>query len=331
MKILVIGLGSMGKRRVRNLLSLGIKNIYGFDPKESRRKEATEKYGISCFENVLDAINLISPNALVISTPPDKHMEYAYLGLEKNLHCFIEASVTDKEKILKLAQLTSQNNNLIFAPSCTMSFFSGPQKIAELLEQGVVGKMLNFNYHVGQYLPDWHPWEKIEDYYVSKRETGGAREIVPFELTWLYKIFGKASAHACFKSKLTDLNADIDDLYHCLLKFPNNVVGNLTVEVISRPSNTRVMRIIGSEGILEYNSDQNQIKVINLKNSEWKYFSLESGTIEKQYIYPEQPYIKEMNLFLTAIAENNPAIFPNTLLEDYEILNTLTELEAISL
>ena len=40
LRVLQVGLGSMGKRRIRNLQELGIKDIIGFDPKEERRKEA---------------------------------------------------------------------------------------------------------------------------------------------------------------------------------------------------------------------------------------------------------------------------------------------------
>ena len=46
MRFLIIGLGSMGKRRIRNLQSLDVGEISGFDISEGRRKEAREKYGI---------------------------------------------------------------------------------------------------------------------------------------------------------------------------------------------------------------------------------------------------------------------------------------------
>ena len=39
LKIIVVGLGSMGKRRIRNLLKLGYCDIIGFDPRNDRRKE----------------------------------------------------------------------------------------------------------------------------------------------------------------------------------------------------------------------------------------------------------------------------------------------------
>ncbi len=46
MKFLIAGLGSMGKRRIRNLLALGERDIVGFDIRADRRQEALDRYGI---------------------------------------------------------------------------------------------------------------------------------------------------------------------------------------------------------------------------------------------------------------------------------------------
>ena len=54
MKILIIGLGSMGKRRIRCLQNLGISDIYGFDTRIDRVQEACEKYKINAVENYED-------------------------------------------------------------------------------------------------------------------------------------------------------------------------------------------------------------------------------------------------------------------------------------
>ena len=81
MKFLVIGLGSMGKRRVRNLKALGIENVAGFDPRLDRRQESAEKYRIPVFEDLETAMHTFGPRTFVISTPPDLHMHYAYEDL----------------------------------------------------------------------------------------------------------------------------------------------------------------------------------------------------------------------------------------------------------
>lgn len=218
-RFLVVGLGSMGKRRVRNLLALGYQQIAGFDPREDRRSEAEQKSGIKTFSGFDLAVNTFRPDALVISTSPEHHMTYAWEGFERRLPCFIEASVVDGERIIELHEKII-NTPLVIVPSCTMRYFPGPQKVAEIIQSGAIGRPLNINYQTGQYLPDWHPWERVEDFYVSNRATGACREIVPFELTWLNAIFGVPEALACVKAKLTDINAEIDDVYHCVLRYP---------------------------------------------------------------------------------------------------------------
>lgn len=328
MKFLVIGLGSMGKRRIRNLLALKQENIAGFDINEDRVRDANEKYEIKTFNDFNKAIESFNPDVFIISTPPNLHMKYAYLAKDKNIHCFIEASVVDSQKILALSE--EINDNLVIAPSCTMSFFPAPIKIKELIQKEVIGKPLNFNYQSGQYLPDWHPWEKIENFYVSSRDTGGCREIVTFELTWLNDIFGDSRALACVKRKLTNINANIDDIYHCILEYPNNMIGNLTVEVISQPKAVRDIRIIGEKGEIVYNSDSNSIKYINTQMEDWEIVSFEDGTIEKDYINPEEPYINEIKTFIEAINAKDRKQFPNTLEKDYKILNTLYALEDLA-
>lgn len=332
MKILVIGLGSMGKRRVRNLIALKQKNIAGFDVLESRTNETKQKYTIEVFNDFEDAIDKFQPDIFIISTPPDYHMHYANFAAENNIHCFIEASVIDAEKILKLSEAI-KGKNLLIAPSCTMKFFPGPKKIKELIAGGVIGKVLNFNYHTGQYLPDWHPWEEIKDFYVSNKHTGGCREIVPFELTWLNDLWGNPEPIACLRGKLTDMEAEIEDVYHCLLRYPGNVYGNLTVEVISRPIATRELRILGSSGEIVFSGESNLVKYTNTDMTSWHEYSFEPGSVEKQYINPEEPYIDEIRVFLEAVVTVNSgkvSIFPNTLLDDYNILQVLYKLEDIS-
>jgi predicted dehydrogenase len=329
MKFLVIGLGSMGKRRVRNLIAVGGHEVAGFDPREDRRAEASHKYGITVFADIENALEAFRPEGLVISTSPAHHMTYAFRGLELGLPCFIEASVVDADRILELHERTA-NTDLVMAPSCTMRYFPGPKKVKELIEQGAIGTPLNVNYQTGQYLPDWHPWEKIEDFYVSDRATGAGREIVPFELTWLNDIFGLPQPLACVKAKLTDMNADIDDIYHCLLRYPEGVLANVTVEVISRPQSTRELRVLGSTGEIVFSADENCVRYANTDHPEWVRFDLGGGSVEAGYINPEEPYIAEMRAFVDAATRKDQSLYPNSLLDDYRVLQTLYQLETLT-
>jgi len=51
MRCLVTGLGSMGKRRIRNLESIGGITMAGLDRRADRREEASARYGIQTFDD----------------------------------------------------------------------------------------------------------------------------------------------------------------------------------------------------------------------------------------------------------------------------------------
>lgn len=329
MKFLVVGLGSMGKRRVRNLQALGRTALGGFDPRADRREEASSRYGIETFDSFDKALAAFKPDALVISTGPSLHMEYAHPAVKLGLHCFIEASVVEGERIAELCKAL-EGTKQVMVPSCTMRYYPGPIAIRDVVRSGKIGKPLNLNYLTGQYLPDWHPWEHIQDFYVSKRETGGAREIVPFELTWINEIFGEPAPLACVKDKLTDMNANIDDIYHCLLRYPGGMLANLTVEVISRPKAIRELNILGSSGRLVFSADENCVRYIAVGDEDWTRIDLGSGTVEKGYINPEEPYISEMYDFVRAIEAADRKVFPNMLESDARVLALLNNLEKLS-
>jgi len=329
MRFLVVGLGSMGKRRIRNLQVLGRTALAGLDPRADRRDEVSSRYGIETFDSFDKALASFKPDALIISTGPSLHMQYAHPAAKRGLHCFIEASVVEGERIAELCAAI-EGTRLVIVPSCTMRYYPGPIAIRDLVRAGKIGKPLNLNYVTGQYLPDWHPWEHIEDFYVSKRETGGAREIVPFELTWINEIFGEPQPLACVKDKVTDINADIDDIYHCLLRYPGDMLASITVEVISRPKAIRELHILGSDGRLSFSADENCVRYISVGDSDWNRINLGSGTIEKGYINPEEPYIAELADFIKAIEVADRKAFPNTLESDVRTLALLNSLENLS-
>lgn len=39
------------------------------------------------------------------------------------------------------------------------------------------GKLCAHQYHVGQYLPDWHLWDNLKNFFASNKNTNGCREL----------------------------------------------------------------------------------------------------------------------------------------------------------
>lgn len=329
MRALVIGLGSMGKRRIRNLKNLGVSDLVGVDQRFDRRQEVENIYRIHTFDSVEEAIQTFQPDFLVISTSPESHMKFALIARDKGIDAFIEASVTDLETIQQLAETADTSKNLLI-PSSSMRYFPGPALIRKIVAEGRVGRPIHFTYTTGQKLEDWHPWEPIADYYVSKRETGGAREIVPFELTWLCEIFGLPKVVSSTVMKLSELEAQIDDYYNFVLSFPSGLVGNITIDVISSPLATREFRLHCTEGTVHFSGDRNLVQVFNVDSTKSIDHVLDSGTKQDEYINPEEPYIQEMRAFLDAILSRDVSMFPNNLANDAQMLRLLAGIEQVN-
>jgi len=324
LKFLVVGLGSMGKRRIRNLQYLKAGEIIGFDLREGRRREAEEKYNVKTFGGFEEALSE-NPDAVIISTPPDLHIKYALIAAQNDIHFFTEASVVSDgmDELIRLIR----NKKIVAAPSCTMRFHPAIRKIKELVNSELIGKSLVFTYHSGQYLPDWHPWEDYRKFYVARRATGAAREIVPFELVWLTWVFGSVDTVSCMKGKVSDLDVDIDDVYQVLLKFREGILGHLLVDVVARAP-TRVFRLLGSRGTIEWDWNRKVVRVYDAEKKAWEDYPVDEGKPEKGYIVGEGMYIEEMRAFLTAIKGGKK--YPYTFEEDRKILHLLCTAEKSS-
>lgn len=315
MKFAIVGLGSMGKRRIRNLLALNEKNICGYDLRNDRCEEVEKKYKIKVFYDYFDLMRNYKPDVLVISVPPDFHMKYAKEAVKKGIHCFIEASVMI-EGITDLMNIEKDQSNTVIYPSATLLFHPSVIAIKEIITSGILGKPSNFSYHSGQYLPDWHPWESINDYYVSKRETSGCREIVPFELSWLNDLFGDIENVKCFKGKTIDLGVDIDDVYVLAIQYKNKVLGSLLIDVVSRFP-TRTILINLDKGQIIWNCTEKKVKVYNKSLNKWKEIIEPQCTTENGYNENiiEEMYVEEVRSFISSIV--NKAPLRNTLKKDY--------------
>jgi predicted dehydrogenase len=268
----------MGRRRIRSLLTLGYSpsQITGIDFREDRRQSAEQDYHITTVSGVTD-----SPTCthMFVCTPPDKHLGYLEYASESGIVTFVEHGIFHRG----LANLDPE----FIKPSCTMLFHPLMLEIQSL----AASPISNIIYHCGQNLHDWHPYEDIDDFYVSKRGTGGAREIVPFELTWMCDVFGVPAKAIGIKSNTSNI-ADIDDTYNIALAW-GNTLGALTVDVVSRPA-IRKLTIVATDGTT-------------------RNFDLNEGISEAMYV-------AEVKAFLSNA-------LPNTLEKEIEVLKLLEKIE----
>jgi len=324
MRILVIGLGSMGKRRIRCLLALGHSKLAGIEIRADRRVEVTEKYGIPVYSEY-EAAAPFQAEALVISVPPDAHHLFMAKAVASRIPFFVEASVVDQGIVA--IDTECRRLKLLAAPSATMLFHPGIQLIMQLVRSGSLGTISNVIHHSGQFLADWHTYEHVRDYYVSNPATGGAREIVPFELSWITAVFGfpKRITGCCRKTITIEGAEDIDDTYNCIFDYGRHLV-TLIVDVVSR-SAVRRLTINGDMRQLVWDWDEQMVRVFDPATSKWEKHRYDQGTPTTGYNpnIGEAMYIEELRSFIGAV--QGAGTFPNTLLNDHTNLRLLYAVE----
>lgn len=322
MKALVIGLGSMGRRRVRCLQQHGVDAIAGFDTRADRRERAAREYGIVVRDH-LAADDLRGFDVVVISTPPDQHHTAIGWSIAAGKSCFVEASVIRAP--LPALDERARAEGVLVAPSCTLRFHSAIRDITQAVQSRRYGKVCNFSYHCGQYLPDWHPWEKVTDYYVSNPLTGGAREIVPFELTWMVDAFGWPREVQGMKLRTADVGAPIDDTYAALLRF-DGFVGSLVVDVVARQA-VRKLTLNFERASLSWDWDSGTVRIYEADAGRTVELHQPRSSAHAGYHQNigEAMYVAEIGSFLAAA--QGKAGFPHSLQDDIRVLSLLEAME----
>jgi len=301
MNFLQIGLGSMGKRRIRNLLHHKIppKNIWGVDLDPEKRARVEKEYGIKTHHDFRKAYDLFQPDAFIISTPPNMHDTFFLFAAEKEKHFFVEVATSDKgyNKLLPLLK-----PSFVAAPSCTFRFYTPVKRIKDILEHQDMGKIWAFQHYLGQYLPDWHPWEDYRKFYVSKQESSACKEMVPYELQWLQWVLNDTVVEAQgLIAKCSNLEFSAADVYSASLKMAGGAIGSLMVDVVARKP-ARTLRILCSEGVIYWDWLERTISIFHAKNNKTDIITLDQEKKLKEYsTTTEEMYEKELESFLHAI------------------------------
>lgn len=249
MRVIVIGLGSMGRRRVR-LLKQHPDNIIiaGVDTREDRRNQAEEELGIDTYKCLEEACGAADFDAAFISTSPLSHSGLVKECLEYGMNVFTELNLTS-EGYKDNQELAKAKEKLFFVSSTFLY-----RKEIGYIKDSVMdaGKLMSYNYHVGQYLPDWHPWEDYTDFFVGKKETNGCRELMAIEFPWLSEVFGEIEDVLSVSAKHTELNIDYPDTYCMIVKHKNGHMGVVTIDVVSRKP-VRNFEVCGERLYLKWN------------------------------------------------------------------------------
>lgn len=315
----------MGKRRIRLLKERNDVQLFGIDSQQSRCQEVIEKFGIKCYPSIAEVVAKEHPEAAVISTSPLSHAAIIKECLQYDLHVFTEINLVP-DGYSENMMVAEEKNRVLFLSS-TFLYRKETQTIIEKVHQ--TDCALNYIYHVGQYLPDWHPWESYTNYFIGDKRTNGCREIMAIDLPWLVTAFGPITKVSAVKSRNTELSINYNDNYLITIEHECGHKGALAVDVVTRKS-IRHIDIYGEHFQMSWNGTPDSLMQydIDTKREEKIVFEDASEHIEGYAAFiTENPYREELDAFLSQIAD--PAKQPAWDFEkDLAVLKVIDQIEA---
>ena len=326
MKVLVVGLGSMGKRRIRLMKSMKVNvDIYGVDSNCERCKDVTLTYSVPTFNSIDEAYaksgDDIPFECAFICTSPIGHADLIEEMLLRNCNVFTEINlISDKyESNIRIAE----ERGLTLFLSSTPIYQDEMITIADIMRQ--CSQNVAYNYHVGQYLPDWHPWEDYTNFFVNNKRTNGCREIMAIELPWMTKAFGPIEDVIVTKRKITNLNIDYDDIYMLQIIHKNGNIGQFTLDLVCR-KDIRRLEIYNEDIFIQWDGTPDTLKMYNLEKKELVCIGHSDYYREPEYseYINECAYINEIYEFFAVI---NGKKSEYTMLDDLQILSIIDKIE----
>lgn len=322
MNILVIGLGSMGKRRIRLIREMYPEyTIYGVDGREDRCLEVKSLFKIETAASLDAAAQTFFIETAFVCTSPLSHSTIIKKCLEYKWNVFTELNL--------VSDGYEQNMELAKRNGCTLflsSTFLYREEIQYIKNYASPRHQWNYIYHIGQYLPDWHPWEKYQDFFIGDKKTNGCREIMAIELPWLVKTFGNVESFQVKSDKMSKLQIDYNDNYMIQLTHANGNKGVLIVDVVS-PVAVRHLDLYAENQYLQwkgipdslfiYDSDSDGLKKVTLNETEEHKEGYRAFVVENAYK-------NEIRAFMDVI-KGTEALY--SFQEDIKVLSLIDSLE----
>jgi predicted dehydrogenase len=292
LKILIAGLGSIGRQHLRNLLTLGEKDILFYRTHQSTLPEDV----LADFPVETDLVQALNhkPDAVIISNPTSMHLEVAIPAARAGCHLLLEKPISDSlEGIDELFKAVKSGGGKVLV-GYQFRFHPGLQKVDDLLRNGALGKLISARAHWGEYLPGWHPWEDYRQGYSARAELGGGVVLtLSHPLDYLFWLLGDILEVWAFSGNLGELGVDVEDSAEIGLKFSSGVIGSVHLDYLQQPPN-HYLELIGVDGTITWNYANGEVRMFQSGENAWQSFAIRDDFERNDMLLAEMSHFIEL-------------------------------------
>lgn len=301
MSILIVGMGSIGKRHLKNLIESGRKEILICDREKGRLDQVLQDHPkLPSFEDYREAFKE-RPGVVYICTPPHIHTEIMEKAVTEGCHVFCEKPLAMDLRNLDAVEREAKRKGLTIMVAYVYRFFDPIKKIREIIDSNALGRIYSARTVVSLYLPDWHPWEDYRTFFLSQKALGGGALLEESHATDYIKwLMGRVVSVACFTRKISTLHMDCEDIATMCLEFENGSIATIQVDLLGRVLR-REAEFSGEKGTIIWDGERNLVRLYTVEKGSWEEFPLR--------IRPEA-YIEQNEHFFDCISEGKDPLVP---------------------
>lgn len=304
MRALIVGLGSIGRRHLRNLRNLDPSahiTVWHLHSKLTDDLGALPEADARVFD---EAKALASkPDVAIISCPANLHIKTSLSLAERGVHLFIEKPLSNALDGIDALEHLSAQRSLVVMVGYNFRFYAPLQIMRQALATGAIGRVLFIRAEVGQYLPDWRPTQDYRLTVSARKELGGGVLLeLSHELDYVTWLNGDVKTVSAQVDLFGDLDIDVEDTAEIILRFRNGALGSIHLDMLQR-SASRTCCIVGTEGTLAWDAMSNRVQRFSATKKIWEDLHPETSMDRNQM------YVAELRHFLECVRENKaPAI-----------------------
>jgi predicted dehydrogenase len=257
LSFLVVGLGSIGSRHLKNLTAMGIEAI-SLLRSGSRGLESRFPYPA---ETDLDRALDKRPSAVIISNPTSCHLDTALAAAQAGCHLLIEKPVSHSWSGVQALRRVVRDRSLIVVTGFQFRFHPLLLTAKRWVEEGRMGRIVSCRAEYGEYLPSWHPEEDYRRGYSAQTSLGGGPVLTlshPFDyLRWL---LGDVRSVSGATSRRSHLEIDTEDTANALLRFESGVLGAVELDYVQHPRR-HALQIVGEGGTVRLDFEAGSLQL----------------------------------------------------------------------
>lgn len=289
MKALFIGVGSIGKRHIKDFYNECQKN--GIIPEiYTLRRKISDLGELNNYitAQITEIGNDDKYDVVFITNPTNLHYNALLQCKGKTKYYYIEKPIFENPDY-DIATLDINSENSYVA--CPMRHTLTYKTLKEIVK---IHKVFSVRIICSSYLPEWRKNTDYRKNYSAIKEMGGGVTLdLIHEIDYVVDLFGEPEEVYNFRGKYSDLEITSDDLSAYIMKFPNTIC-EVHLDYFGRKA-TRTCEVYTQEGT--FTADFYGERII-----------FPDGSVKDCHVMKDEEFINEMHYFYQFITKKDKSI-----------------------